>query len=104
MFEQGLVNEVSDLLQRGCPASAPPLQSVGYRQALDYLLGNISLRDAVRYAQAATRQYAKRQMTWFRKESGMCWFAGFGDDPALQAEVLHWLVGKSGAGAGNVPG
>ena len=91
MFEQGLVQEVSELLEKGCPAAAPPLQSVGYRQALDYLLGKISLRDAVRYAQAATRQYAKRQMTWFRREVGMVWFTGFGDDAALQEEVSGWL-------------
>ena len=91
MFDQGLVREVSELLEKGCPAGAPPLQSVGYRQALDYLLGHISLRDAVRYAQAATRQYAKRQMTWFRRETGMTWFAGFGDDPSLQSAVGEWL-------------
>jgi tRNA dimethylallyltransferase len=95
MFDQGLVREVSELLERGCPAGAPPLQSVGYRQALDYLLGRISVRDAVRYAQAATRQYAKRQMTWFRKEAGMIWFAGFGDDPSLQAEVSRWLEAEA---------
>jgi len=99
MFDQGLAREVSGLLERGCPAGAPPLQSVGYRQALDYLLGNISLRDAVRYAQAATRQYAKRQMTWFRKEAGMTWFAGFGDDTSLQEEVGRWLEGLPGEGA-----
>ena len=95
MFEQGLVQEVSELLEKGCPAAAPPLQSVGYRQALDYLLGKISLRDAVRYAQAATRQYAKRQMTWFRREAGMVWFTGFGDDAALQEEVSGWLERQS---------
>ena len=100
MFDQGLVREVSELLERGCPGGAPPLQSVGYRQALDYLLGNISLRDAVRYAQAATRQYAKRQMTWFRKEPGMTWFAGFGDGASLQEEVSRWLEGLEGDGAG----
>ncbi len=94
MFERGLVQEVSELLEKGCPAGAPPLQSVGYRQALDYLLGKISLRDALRYAQAATRQYAKRQMTWFRREAGMVWFAGFGDDVALQEEVSGWLERK----------
>jgi tRNA dimethylallyltransferase len=91
MFDQGLVREVSELLEKGCPAGAPPLQSVGYRQALDYLLGHISLRDAVRYAQAATRQYAKRQMTWLRRETGMTWFAGFGDDPSLQSAAGEWL-------------
>jgi tRNA dimethylallyltransferase len=92
MFDQGLVNEICDLLAKGCPATAPPLQSHGYRQALDYLLGKISLRDAVRYAQAATRQYAKRQMTWFRKEPGIMWLAGFGTDTALQDEVCRSIA------------
>ena len=91
MFDQGLVNEICDLLAKGCPATAPPLQSHGYRQALDYLLGKISLRDAVRYAQAATRQYAKRQMTWFRKEPGIAWFAGFGTDAAVRDEVCRFI-------------
>lgn len=92
MFDQGLVNEVCDLLARGIPATAPPLQSHGYRQALDYLLGRISLRDAVRYAQAATRQYAKRQMTWFRKEPGTAWFAGFGSDVSVQEAVCRRIA------------
>lgn len=93
MFDQGLVNEVSDLLAKGCPGGAPPLQSHGYRQALDYLLGKISLRDAVRYTQAATRQYAKRQMTWLRKDLGISWFAGFGSDATIQEEACRSLAG-----------
>ena len=92
LFDRGLVNEVSDLLAKGYPATAPPFQSHGYRQALDYLLGKISLRDAIRYAQAATRQYAKRQMTWFRKEPGIVWFSGFGSDPPTQSEIGHTLA------------
>ena len=92
MFDQGLVQEVCDLLAKGCPATVPPLQSHGYRQALDYLLGKISLRDAIRYAQAATRQYGKRQMTWFRKESGLVWFAGFGDDAGVQEQVCRSIA------------
>lgn len=91
LFDRGLVNEVCDLLAKGYPAIAPPFQSHGYRQALDYLLGKISLRDAVRYAQAATRHYAKRQLTWFRKEPGIVWFSGFGSDPQTQSEVGHSL-------------
>jgi len=96
LFDGGLVNEVCDLLAKGCPATAPPFQSHGYRQALDTLLGKISLRDAIRYAQAATRQYGKRQVTWFRKEPGIVWFSGFGTDPRIQAEigdyVAKWLA------------
>lgn len=92
LFDGGLVNEICALLEKGCPATAPPFQSHGYRQALDYLLGKISLRDAIRYAQAATRQYAKRQMTWFRKEPGIVWFSGFGSDPQIMAEIGRYLA------------
>jgi len=95
MFDQGLVKEVCDLLAKGCPAAAPPLQSHGYRQALDYLLGKISLRDAVRYAQAATRQYAKRQLTWFRKETGIAWFAGFGTDASVREQIRRSMAEES---------
>jgi len=45
----------------------------------------------VRETQAATRQYAKRQITWFRRETGVTWFAGFGDDPDIQRQIFHWL-------------
>lgn len=93
LFDRGLVSEVCDLLEKGYPATAPPFQSHGYRQALDYLLGKISLQDAIRYAQAATRQYGKRQVTWFRKEPGIVWFSGLGTDPRLQAEIGDSLAG-----------
>ncbi|MBI3896010.1 MAG: tRNA (adenosine(37)-N6)-dimethylallyltransferase MiaA [Acidobacteria bacterium] len=92
LFEKGLIEETSKILDRGYPATAPPFQSHGYRQALDYLLGRISRKDAIRYAQAGTRQYAKRQMTWFRKETGICWFPGFGTDPLIQAEVSQYVA------------
>ncbi|OFV99935.1 MAG: tRNA (adenosine(37)-N6)-dimethylallyltransferase MiaA [Acidobacteria bacterium RIFCSPLOWO2_12_FULL_54_10] len=91
MFGNGLIEETSDILDRGFPSTCAPFQSIGYRQALDYLLGRISRKDAIRYAQAATRQYAKRQMTWFRKDTTVKWFHGFGSDPQLQADVLDTL-------------
>jgi tRNA dimethylallyltransferase len=55
------------------------------------LRGEITQDDAVRETQAATRQYAKRQMTWFRRETGVAWFAGFGDDPDIRRQIFHWL-------------
>ena len=97
LFEQGLIEEASDILAKGCPATAPPFQSHGYRQALDYLLGRISRKDAIRHAQAGTRQYAKRQMTWFRKEIEVRWFAGFGNDPQIQAEVAEYVATQLGS-------
>jgi len=69
----------------------PPLGSHGYRQAVDYLEGKLSLEEAIYHAQTRTRQYSKRQMTWFRKEAGVQWFNGFGTDPAVQQRVVDFL-------------
>lgn len=83
MFEQGLLEEVRGLLARGVPKDAKAFESIGYKEALACLEGELDLRQAVELAAIATRQYAKRQMTWFRKEPGMVWLEGFGDDPAV---------------------
>jgi tRNA dimethylallyltransferase len=67
MLAAGLVAEVEDLLSQGVPESIKPMQSIGYRQVVDFLQGRLpreTLADAIT---AATRQYAKRQCTWFRK-------------------------------------
>ncbi|MEE8176754.1 MAG: tRNA (adenosine(37)-N6)-dimethylallyltransferase MiaA [Acidobacteriota bacterium] len=91
LFESGLVEEVRGILAKGFPKTVTPFQSHGYREALEYLEGKIGLEEAVRLAQAATRQYAKRQMTWFRKEAGVRWFSGFGTDREIQAEVSDYI-------------
>ncbi|HUI41870.1 MAG TPA: tRNA (adenosine(37)-N6)-dimethylallyltransferase MiaA [Terriglobia bacterium] len=90
MFTAGLVDEVRAALQGGAGASAP-LGALGYRQARAFVEGAASRDEAVRGTQSATRQYAKRQMTWFRREPGVKWFEGFGDDPSIQGQVLDWL-------------
>ena len=69
------------------------LGSLGYRQVAAALRGEISMEEALRDTQTATRHYAKRQMTWFRREDGMNWFAGFGNHPDLQQQVLIALKG-----------
>jgi tRNA dimethylallyltransferase len=51
----------------------------------------MSLADARDAIQQATRRYAKRQITWFRKEPGVRWFSGFGDDSGFQASIIAWL-------------
>ncbi|MCC7176192.1 MAG: tRNA (adenosine(37)-N6)-dimethylallyltransferase MiaA [Bryobacterales bacterium] len=88
MFETGLVGEVRRILWLGFPPAARPLGSHGYRQALQYLRGEIGLEEAVYQAQRNTRRYAKRQWTWFRQEKNLEWFSGFGYEPALQEAVL----------------
>jgi len=88
MFEAGLVEEVRKILSLGYPPSIKPLESHGYRQALQVLRGELDLAQALFYACRNTRRYAKRQWTWFRQERNVEWFSGFGDEPAVQAMVL----------------
>ena len=91
MFAAGLLEETRALLARPDAACIKPLGALGYRQAGAALRGELSLEDAIRETQAATRRYAKRQITWFRRETDIAWFAGFGDDGQIQAQVLEWL-------------
>ena len=77
MFAEGLVEETRGLLARYGTVKA--LDSLGYRQALCVLDGSMSVEDAIRAAQQGHRNYAKRQMTWFRREPEVHWIAGFGD-------------------------
>ncbi len=87
MFETGLIEEARGILSRGFAAAVKPFESHGYRQAVQFLNGELKLDEAVFYAQRNTRQYAKRQMTWFRQEPGMEWFSGFGGDTQIQQAV-----------------
>ena len=89
MFETGLVEEVRGILSRGFAACVKPFESHGYRQAIQFLNGELKLEEAIFYAQRNTRRYAKRQMTWFRQEAGIEWFSGFGDDTRIQQAVLE---------------
>jgi len=81
MFQSGLIEEVRDILGRRFSPSSKPFESHGYRQAMQVMNGELSVKEAVFYAQRNTRRYSKRQMTWFRQEPGVEWFAGFGDEP-----------------------
>jgi tRNA dimethylallyltransferase len=87
MFDSGLVEETARLLER-YGACAPPLRSLGYKQALALLRGEVDRESAIAAAQQAHRNYAKRQMTWFRREPDVHWLRGFGDDPQIQARAL----------------
>ena len=91
MFAGGLLEEAKVLLGRPDARQIKPLQALGYRQACAVLRGELTLPEAIRATQVATRRYAKRQMTWFRREHGIAWFSGFGDAPAVQEQVLDWL-------------
>ena len=96
MFDAGLVEETRALLDK-YGAAAPPLSSLGYRQAAQLLRGEIDRKLAMWAAQQAHRNYAKRQMTWFRREPDVHWLRGFGDDPALQAEAAALVLSQLAA-------
>lgn len=86
MFEQGLMEEVEGLLASGVSRGARAFGSLGYAQCLDCLDGKLSPAEAVEAAARATRRYAKRQLTWFRRrEPETHWFEGFGDTPEAEA-------------------
>jgi tRNA dimethylallyltransferase len=87
MFDEGLIEETERLLAK-YGESARPLASLGYKQAAQVLRGELDRESALAAAQQAHRNYAKRQMTWFRREPDVHWLAGFGDDPAIQAEGI----------------
>ena len=89
MFESGLIEEVKGLLSRGCTGQEKPFESLGYKQALQCIRGEITIEQAILSTQIETRQYAKRQWTWFRRDPQVRWLAGFGDDPAVAAQGLE---------------
>lgn len=91
MLEQGWVGEVKELMERGVPPTAKPFEFIGYGELRAHLAGEWSLPEAAAAIQQATRRYAKRQITWFRREPGVQWFEGFGDDPGVSAAVLRHL-------------
>jgi tRNA dimethylallyltransferase len=87
MFDGGLIEETERLFAK-YGARARPLASLGYKQAAQFLRGELDRESALAAAQQAHRNYAKRQMTWFRREPDVHWLAGFGDDPAIQARGI----------------
>jgi tRNA dimethylallyltransferase len=90
MFEEGLVEE-SQGLMRKYGAEARPLASLGYKQAVQFLRGELGREQAIVAAQQAHRNYAKRQMTWFRREPDVNWLRGFGDDREIQERAAAFV-------------
>jgi len=102
MFAGGLVEEVQKILALGFAPTVKPFESHGYRQALQMIHGELSPRDAVFYAQRNTRHYAKRQITWFRREAGLVWLKGFADQVREEAveRVREFLAAERRAAGG----
>ena len=86
-FGQGLVTEVEQLREAGLGDDTNALGAHGYRRVCEYLRGERSLEDAIEKTQTDVRNYSKRQLTWFRREEGVTWLEGFGNDPEVQREM-----------------
>jgi tRNA dimethylallyltransferase len=100
MLERGWLEEVRGLLGSGLKEDAKPWDFIGYRELRAALNGEMSLEEAAQATQQATRRYAKRQMTWFRREKSVEWLEGFGDEERIRVEVLARLrEGLSKAGS-----
>jgi len=96
LFHAGLVTEVQSLLAAGHRADSPALSSHGYAEAVRHLAGGLTLDEAVAITARRTRQYAKRQLTWFRRDPRIVWVAA-GQQPASDAELVdrtRELIGR----------
>ena len=89
MLEEGLVEEVQGLKDRGFTKNMVSMQGLGYKEILDYLEGNLTLEEAVYILKRDTRHFAKRQLTWFRREPEVSWILkyeyGYDDEKILDA-------------------
>lgn len=92
MLEVGLIHEVALLLLSGIPPKSKAFESIGYKETIGYLLGQLELTQALGLMQRDTRRYAKRQQTWFRREPDAVWVRGFGTDPAVSGSVINMLA------------
>jgi len=90
-FDAGLVEEVRSLLNSGVPAGSNALGAHGYRRVVEYLQGKRSLQSAIEQTKQDVRNYAKRQITWFKREEGVEWFEGFGTEQTLRQCILDYL-------------
>jgi len=84
MFRRGLVAETAELLKRGLAENKTAMQALGYRQVVEHLRGERSLPETVELVKIRTRQFAKRQMTWFRRQAQLKW--------------LQWEAGEAASG------
>jgi tRNA dimethylallyltransferase len=101
MFDNGLSEETLTLLEK-YGAAPRPLSALGYKQAVALMRGEFDRETAVQAAQQAHRNYAKRQMTWFRREPDVFWISGFGDDAKVQEEAIQRVADLQAAVRGKI--
>ncbi len=91
MLDRGWNEEVAALIAEGAPSTVKPFEFIGYRELRAQAETGQPLASTAEAIAQATRRYAKRQLTWFRRESGVQWFAGFGDAPETLSATLEYL-------------
>lgn len=102
MIAAGWLEEVRGLVAKNLPENAKPFDFIGYRELRAVSQNRVSLEEAKLAIRQSTRQYAKRQLTWFRREAGVHWLAGFGDYADVQRAAASYL--DSMLGARSAPG
>ncbi len=90
-FEKGLVEEVKNLREKGVRDDTNALGAHGYRRVCEFLRGERSLESAIEQTKQDVRNYAKRQLTWFRREKDAIWLDGFGNEPETLEKLLQTL-------------
>ena len=94
MLEEGLVDEVKRLMDMGCKRESTAMQGLGYKEIIAYLLGEITLEEAVYLIKRDTRHFAKRQLTWFRREKDVIWVEkdkfAYDDEKMLEYMIDCW--------------
>jgi tRNA dimethylallyltransferase len=93
MVAAGWLEEVRRLVASNISSTSKPFQFIGYAELREHLAGRLPLDQAIAQIQQATRRFAKRQITWFRKEPNVHWLSGFGDDPAITSSALEIIQG-----------
>ena len=91
-FSAGLIEEVQALLASGIPTTTNALGAHAYRRVCEYLRGERTLESAIEKSKQDVRNYAKRQLTWFRRERDAIWFNGFGDDPSTFEQLKRYIT------------
>lgn len=89
MLEQGLIDEVKDLISMGLSEDTQSMKGIGYKEIIQYLKGEISYEEAVYLIKKGTRNYAKRQLTWFRKDKRVIWVDK--DDFSSEGDIINYI-------------
>ena len=92
MLDQGLLKEVKSLLDDGCTGDMVSMQGLGYKEFIPYFEGKCSLEDAVAILKRDTRHFAKRQLTWFRREKSVCWLNR--EDYKTETDLLNAMLSE----------